>query len=168
MNDHRKIDQRGPYVIDSAARPSGIDAAEATAHVAWYDTSATGPINRAMPEEMILAKREITLRRRRERLLGREFGLDAPWHMMLDLLVAEGEGRQVSVTSASLSAGGAPSSGLRIVSRMIEAGLVSKTPDPDDGRRSWVQLTTFARSRLMSILNAHPRAGNSPRSSLHN
>jgi len=102
--------------------------------------------------EVDLARRTLKARRRREELLGREFGLDLPWYVLLDLFVAAAEGRRVSVTAASLAAGGAPSSGLRMVSRMVEAGLLIRSPDSCDGRRSWVTLSSSTYDVLRQLL----------------
>ncbi len=113
-----------------------------------------GPVQIHPSSEVDLARKTLKARRRREEMLGREFGLDLPWYVLLDLFVAVAEGRRVSVTAASLAAGGAPSSGLRMVSRMVEAGLLTRSPDSCDGRRSWVTLSNHTYDMVRRLLEA--------------
>lgn len=113
-----------------------------------------GPVHIHPSSEVDLARKTIKARRRREEMLGREFGLDGPWYVLLDLFVALAEGRRVSVTAASLAARGAPSSGLRMVSRMVEAGLLTRLPDSCDGRRSWVTLSSPTYDAVRRLLEA--------------
>ena len=118
--------------------------------------SGEGAVQGFPASEIDLARRTLKARRRREELLGREFGLDLPWYVLLDLYVAAAEGRRVSVTAASLAAGGAPSSGLRMVSRMVEAGLLKRSPDICDGRRSWVTLSSRSLDTVRRLLETEP------------
>jgi hypothetical protein len=125
--------------------------------------SGEGAVQSFPASEVDLARRTLKARRRREELLGREFGLDLPWYVLLDLYVAAAEGRRVSVTAASLAAGGAPSSGLRMVSRMVEAGLLNRSPDSCDGRRSWVTLSSRSLDTVHRLLDSEPGAPVQPR-----
>src|SRR3546814_13129641 len=63
--------------------------------------------------------------------------------MLLDLFAAECEGREVSVSSLCLAAGGcgtAPTTALRHISRLEKLRIVIRIPDPDDRRRCFMRL----------------------------
>ena len=58
--------------------------------------------------------------------------------MLLDLYAAELEGAQVSVSSLCIAAAVAPTTALRWIGRMTEAGLFVRQPDPFDRRRAFL------------------------------
>lgn len=82
----------------------------------------------------------IKRRRRRGRYIPEDLLADPVWDMMLDLLKAEVSGRRVSVSSVCAAAGVPASTALRWLKMIEERGLVTRQPDPYDGRRVFVSL----------------------------
>lgn len=79
---------------------------------------------------------------------------DPAWDMLLDLFAAAAEGRQVSVSSACIASGVATSTALRWVSELEEGGLLSRSPDPRDGRRTFLEIAPGASDAVERWLNA--------------
>lgn len=75
------------------------------------------------------------------------------WDMLLDLYIALHEGKHVTVSNACASSGAATTTGLRWVATLAERGLVERIPDPNDGRRFFVQLTADAAALVEASLD---------------
>ncbi|MBB4618265.1 MarR family transcriptional regulator [Sphingomonas abaci] len=77
---------------------------------------------------------------------------DPAWDLLLDLLIAESEGRTVSTTAACLASGVAASTALRYVHLLESQGLVKRVPDRRDARRVLVQLSSTGRREMIAYL----------------
>ena len=92
------------------------------------------------------------------RVRDREFGgsgavfRDHAWDMLLDLFIASEEGRSISACSAAIAACAPQSTGLRCLNEMVARGLVKRTVDPSDGRRSMVEITPIAQLSMTAVL----------------
>ena len=75
------------------------------------------------------------------------------WNIMLDLFVKSARGDVVSVTSATLASRYPPTTGLRHVHFLIEAGYVRRIADERDRRRFLLRLTSAAERAVAKILN---------------
>ncbi|MBN8809584.1 MAG: hypothetical protein J0I47_15300 [Sphingomonas sp.] len=84
---------------------------------------------------------------------------DPAWDMLLDLYAAELEGAQVSVSSLCIAAAVPPTTALRWITRMTEAGLFERRPDPFDRRRAFLGLTTDSHQRMDRHFAALAAAG---------
>lgn len=84
---------------------------------------------------------------------------DPAWDMLLDLFAAELEDRRVSVSSLCIAAAVAPTTALRWIGKMSEAGLLAREPDPFDRRRAFMALSVKAREGLRSYWNAMRKLG---------
>ena len=93
-------------------------------------------------------------RRRRDAAFGQDADLfgEPAWDILLDLLDADANGRRISVTSASLASSVPATTGLRMIAILEERGLVVRTDDPRDRRRSHVSLTGKGRAVMQSAL----------------
>ena len=95
----------------------------------------------ATPEQMVAAARTyLTNRRTRDALFPGGWFADPAWDLLLDLFVSELEGEQVAVSSACIATGVPTTTALRCINRLVKAGLLIRTIDPDDARRSIVTL----------------------------
>jgi DNA-binding MarR family transcriptional regulator/AmiR/NasT family two-component response regulator len=94
---------------------------------------------------------------RRARLRGRIFGAlglsHSNWLLLLVMAEAQWSGTELTVKSAAYSAGLPLSSALRKINEMCASGLITKTEDPHDARRSFVALTASGQASLTSYLS---------------
>lgn len=65
----------------------------------------------------------------------------AGWLMLAELYIARMENRRISVSGVCVSAGVPSTTGLRYLDMLSGAGMVTRTPDSTDRRRSWIRLT---------------------------
>lgn len=77
---------------------------------------------------------------------------DPCWRLLLDLLVQEHAGRDVSTSSACIASGAPSTTALRMIKAMTDAGHLIKEPDPSDDRRVFVRLSAHARERIIAQL----------------
>jgi hypothetical protein len=106
-----------------------------------------------------LVRQAIRARRLRDGFLGDGLFEDPGWDMLLDLYAAQLEGQRVSVSSLCIAAAVAPTTALRWIARMTEAGLFQRHPDPTDRRRAFMALSPRALAGMNAYMNATRRAG---------
>lgn len=63
------------------------------------------------------------------------------WLMLLEIYIALHDGRRLSVSGVSSAAGLASTTGLRHIDVLTQSGLVRRSADWDDKRRTWIVLT---------------------------
>jgi hypothetical protein len=82
-------------------------------------------------------------RRRRQTVFAEQAHLfgEPAWDILIDLFIAHLEGRAVDITGASIAANAPPTTGLRYIAALIEAGLIGRSSDLHDRRRHHVWLT---------------------------
>ncbi|GAA0318491.1 hypothetical protein GCM10009087_31130 [Sphingomonas oligophenolica] len=90
----------------------------------------------------------IRARRLRDQYFGRGLFEDPAWDMLLDLFAADLERTQVSVSSLCIAAAVAPTTALRWIAKMSEAGLFERHADPFDKRRAFMALSDKARAGM--------------------
>jgi hypothetical protein len=73
------------------------------------------------------------------------------WAILLDLYANQGK-RRVSVSSASIASGGPPTTGLRWIGLLLDAGLIERIADARDGRRVHLELTQRGFSAVVGYL----------------
>ena len=78
---------------------------------------------------------------------------DPCWDMLLDLMLARLDGKQVSVSSLCIAANVPSTTALRRLDELIAASLVERVPDADDRRRIHVRLTDAAVQRIERYLD---------------
>jgi hypothetical protein len=113
------------------------------------------------PGDAELVRRMIRARRLRDGLFEGGLFEEPAWDMLLDLYAAHLEGGQVSVSSLCIAAAVAPTTALRWIGKMTEAGLFARQPDPVDRRRAFMVLTERALEGMRGYLNALRRLENS-------
>ncbi|HEY0622457.1 winged helix DNA-binding protein [Sphingomonas sp.] len=101
----------------------------------------------------------IRARRLRDQHFAPELFADPAWDMLLDLYAARLEGRRVSVSSLCIAAAVPPTTALRWIGTMHDAGLFGREPDPTDKRRAHITLTDRAAAAMRGYFRAAERAG---------
>ncbi|MFO6447244.1 MarR family winged helix-turn-helix transcriptional regulator [Erythrobacter sp. NE805] len=103
---------------------------------------------------LAIARMVYALRRKRAALFGNPdlFGEPA-WDILLDLFIAQAEGKCVSVSSACIGSAAPPTTGLRWLGVLADEGLVVRESDPEDNRRVHVRLTTKGHSAMQRFLD---------------
>jgi DNA-binding MarR family transcriptional regulator len=91
-----------------------------------------------------LVRRIIRQRQLRARFFDGELFGDPAWDMLLDLTAARAEHTRVSVTSLCIASGVPPTTALRWIGQMTEAGMFQRVEDEADRRRAFVALTDKA------------------------
>jgi DNA-binding MarR family transcriptional regulator len=101
----------------------------------------------------------IRLRRLRDQFFDATLFADPAWDMLLDLMAARAERVQVAVSSLCIAAAVPPTTALRWIKSMTDAGLLERVADPDDGRRIFIQLSETAAAAMVRYLSAAKRLG---------
>jgi hypothetical protein len=96
----------------------------------------------------------IKLRRLRDRFFDSALFADPAWDMLLDLMAARLEQVQVAVSSLCIAAAVPPTTALRWIKSMTDAGLFERISDPDDGRRIFIRLSETAAIALQRYFAA--------------
>ncbi|HEX8419440.1 MAG TPA: MarR family transcriptional regulator [Sphingomonas sp.] len=144
----RWLELRVGVAIDRA-----VEAYIARLHAAERQRAAPRP---ALPRAD--ARGILRARRARDRFLPGDLFGEPAWDMLLDLRNQAQIGADVSVSSLCYAAAVPPSTALRWIVRMAEAGLLERSADGDDGRRSFVRLskaTAEALDRYFGWLEAN-------------
>ena len=97
----------------------------------------------ALPDPR-LVRRIIRQRQLRARFFEGELFADPAWDILLDLSAARAERKRVSVTSLCIASGVPPTTALRWIAQMTEAGLLERVEDETDRRRAFIALSPRA------------------------
>lgn len=91
-----------------------------------------------------LVRRIVRERQARARYFDGDMFADPAWDILLDLTAARAEHVRVSVTSLCIASGVPPTTALRWIGQMTEAGLLQRVEDDADRRRAFIALTDKA------------------------
>jgi hypothetical protein len=91
-----------------------------------------------------LVRRIIRQRQLRARFFDGNLFADPAWDMLLDLTAARAEHIRVSVTSLCIASGVPPTTALRWIGQLTDAGLFERVEDDTDRRRAFIALTDQA------------------------
>lgn len=101
----------------------------------------------------------IRARRLRDRFFDPTLFADPAWDMLLDLYAARLEHARVSVSSLCIAAAVPPTTALRWIATMTDAGLLGREADPMDRRRAFVTLSDEAAGGMRDYFAEAARAG---------
>ncbi len=101
----------------------------------------------------------IRARRLREQFFASDLFADPAWDMLLDLFAARLEGGNVSVSSLCIASAVPPTTALRWITTLTDAGLVARQEDPADKRRAFIVLTARGVAGMQGYAEAVARAG---------
>lgn len=105
-----------------------------------------------------LVRRIIRQRQLRARFFDGDLFADPAWDMLLDLTAASAEHTRVSVTSLCIASGVPPTTALRWIGQMTDAGLLCRVDDETDRRRAFITLAdkaSDAMARYFAELGSH-------------
>ena len=108
-----------------------------------------------------LVRTIIRQRQLRAKFFDAELFADPAWDMLLDLTAARAEHTRVSVTSLCIASGVPPTTALRWIGQMSQAGLLERVEDESDRRRAFIALSDPAAdgmARYFAELGRSPKA----------
>jgi hypothetical protein len=101
-----------------------------------------------------LVRQIIRQRRMRDIFFNAELFADPAWDMLLDLTAARVEHVRVSVSSLCIAAAVPPTTALRWINQMVEAGLFERVEDDTDRRRVFIGLSDHAANAMAAYFAA--------------
>lgn len=137
-------------LVDAIASRRGLDRDSV---IAFLEDAAAAGMNRPSYKSVTqFAAGMRAIRLRRNDTLGTPVFRDPAWDMLLDLMVANEEDRQVSVSGLCHASGVPTTTALRHFERLETLGLLARRPDPADRRRFWVKGTPGTLERVREIV----------------
>jgi len=126
----------------SEAMTNGRGAATGAKNAVAAMAIGPQPWDFGVPEAVaVLARFEIRVRASRARFFKSSLSSDSAWDILLELFVAEQEGRRVPISSVGLTTGIPATTALRWINVLRQHRLVERVDDPLDGRRSFLSLS---------------------------
>ncbi|MET4132426.1 hypothetical protein ABIE62_001555 [Porphyrobacter sp. MBR-155] len=118
------------------------DVADSAPEAGTTPASAQDRAPRSDRRHLVLARKTYSLRRKRAVIFGNPelFGEPA-WDILLDLFIAQAEGKPVSVSSACIGSAAPATTGLRWLGVLADEGLIVRENDSGDNRRVLVRLS---------------------------
>lgn len=122
--------------------------------------TAPAALNAVLPESdaAALARSEIRARASRGRFFRPTLFSDPAWDILLELFSAEHEGRLVSISGVGLTSNIPQTTAHRWINVLEREGLVERTNDPRDGRRTFLSLSRFGLLAMYQYFQASARA----------
>jgi len=153
-----------PISKDSAAMYNRLQPAEiaGTVQPALNIPWANDPTIRQTPPqsnsagsmEGQLARKLIVERRQREELFGPNLFGEPVWDILLRLFVEHDEQKRISVSDLCAAAAVPASTALRWISILDAKHMLVRRPDPQDGRRFWIELSPHIAGQMRHLLAA--------------
>lgn len=155
----RRLSEEVARIAEALARLTRDDDAPRAGvrdRAAGYRGSEAGPAVEIAPAEI---RAVIRARRMRAQFFAEELFADPAWDMLLDLFAADLERRRVSVSSLCIAAAVPPTTALRWIGTLHDAGLFERQADPSDRRRAYIRLSARGLEGMRSYASAVKRAG---------
>lgn len=111
-------------------------------------TAAPAPIDAAFVNGVIRS------RQARAKFFPGDLFADPAWDILLDLTMSRLEGKEISISSLCLASGVPPSTALRWIKSMTDAGMLIRRADLADGRRFIVELSQPTADSMLACLQA--------------
>ena len=96
----------------------------------------------------------VAVRRSRERCFGEDMFSDPAWEVLIDLFIAQAEGKDVTIGDACIAAAVPLTSALRCCNMLQEREFVRREADARDKRRVLLRLTDASFARMIELLNS--------------
>jgi hypothetical protein len=147
---------------DEAERLAAIGRAGVRAASRVYDDGGAGTrvlqrapdyaLDPAGPADLLLIRAVVRARRLRDEHFPDDLFADPAWDILLDLMAARLERKQVTVSSLCIAAAVPPTTALRWISVLTERGMVVRVADSADRRRAFVELSDATARALLTWL----------------
>jgi DNA-binding MarR family transcriptional regulator len=115
-----------------------------------YDTVTVACCNGSTAQTSV--RKLIADRRERERHFDAELFADPAWDILLDLYAAALAGQIVSASALCAAAAVPSTTARRWIGILDRVGMITCLPDPNDKRRTLIQLTQDTRNRMQNYL----------------
>lgn len=125
---------------EMAFRFANRGAGQAIDEFGLVEPEKRGSVRPSLPDARLIRK-IIRQRQQRARCFDAALFADPAWDMLLDLTAARVEQKRVSVTSLCIASGVPPTTALRWIGQMVDAGLFARVCDDSDRRRAFIELT---------------------------
>jgi DNA-binding MarR family transcriptional regulator len=101
----------------------------------------------------------LRMRRRRDSYFDPTLFADPAWDMLLELYASYLEQRRIAVSSLCVASNVPATTALRWITKLEQDGLALRKNDPNDGRRSWIELTDEGVVRMTRFFDQPPVGG---------
>lgn len=157
----QRLNEEVARIADVLARLTRGEEAEQRGGVRDPGNQYRGPADQASEADTNAQEIRTVIRSRRLRaqFFQDELFADPAWDMLLDLFAAGLERRQVSVSSLCIAAAVPPTTALRWIGTMHDAGLFERHADPSDRRRAYIGLSAKGLEGMRAYVSAAKRAG---------
>jgi DNA-binding MarR family transcriptional regulator len=110
-------------------------------------------LERDSDDLVLMAQSLLRLRRLRSRHFDDDLFREPAWDLLLDLFVQKARGRRVSITSACQAAYVPEATALRFIAWLKARGLIERTKDEGDRRRSFLTLSARGLAAMTGYLH---------------
>jgi len=117
----------------------------------------TRPSNDPVKEEDV--RRMIRLRRARSRFFGKDLFADPVWDILLELYASELGQMKIAITALTQASAVPPTTALRWINALEASGLIIRSADPIDGRRTFVFLSPLGLEAMANYFRLIPKGG---------
>jgi len=156
----QRLNEEVARIADTLARLTrGEEAARRSGGVRDTGSQYRGPAGDTVEASAQEIRAVIRSRRLRAQFFAADLFADPAWDMLLDLFAAGLERRQVSVSSLCIAAAVPPTTALRWIGTLHEAGLFERQADPSDRRRAYIGLSAKGLEGMRGYVSATKRAG---------
>lgn len=139
----------GPHGQTAAAQPGlGDKAASAMDLGALRNSNLPDADGLNVLPDPGVVRQIISRRQARAKYFEGELFADPAWDMLLDLTAAEGEHKNVSVTSLCIAAMVPATTALRWIKQLVDCGVFQRKADPSDKRRAFIGLSDQSRAAM--------------------
>lgn len=139
-------------LVDRIARKFSCNASEAINIVLNAAQSIDPDLAPKASSPIEFGARTRRIRARRNEFFGVRSFRDPSWDMFVDILVAQKQGRNISVIGACAGAGVPTTTALRHLDYLIRSGLILRQPDATDQRRYNLKVSDDAAEKLVTML----------------
>ena len=101
-------------------------------------------------------RNEIKRRKGRTKFVAPDLLGEPVWDILLELALADVEGKQISISSLCIASGVPNTTALRWVNLLCYRGLCARQGDDDDRRRKYISLSSQGRSSLIEYFANFP------------